>query len=81
MYFFRYTKLRDDPGVRWREELVSDIVLQVRLGFFHTLKAIYSRVGLGESDKSEQAIRIAYVIRCSLSSVSPTTITIAEKLQ
>ena len=22
----RYTRLRDDPRVRWREELVSDIV-------------------------------------------------------
>ena len=28
----RHTKLKDDPTVRWREELVSDIILrQVRL--------------------------------------------------
>ena len=28
----RHTKLKDDPTVRWREELVSDIILrQVQL--------------------------------------------------
>ena len=31
MTLIRHTKLKDDPTVRWREELVSDIILrQVR---------------------------------------------------
>ena len=25
---FSYTRLRDDPGIRWREEVVSEGVLQ-----------------------------------------------------
>ena len=25
---FSYTKLRDDPGIRWREEVVSEAVVQ-----------------------------------------------------
>ena len=33
MTLIRHTKLKDDPTVRWREELVSDIILrQVRPG-------------------------------------------------
>ena len=31
----RHTKLKDDPTVRWREELVSDIILrQVLVNYF-----------------------------------------------
>jgi hypothetical protein len=29
LVFFSYTKLPDDPGVRWREEIVSETILQV----------------------------------------------------
>ena len=28
VYFYSYTKLRDDPKVRWREEVVSEIIHQ-----------------------------------------------------
>lgn len=28
LIYFSYTRLRDDPGIRWREEVVSDGVLQ-----------------------------------------------------
>ena len=28
IFFFSYTKLRDDPSLRWRDEIVSEVVLQ-----------------------------------------------------
>ena len=31
---FSYTKLPDDPAVRWREEIVSETILQVRIFYY-----------------------------------------------
>ena len=28
-----YTRLRDDPGIRWREEVVSEVVLQTAYSY------------------------------------------------
>ena len=28
LFIFSYTKLRDDPSLRWRDEIVSEVVLQ-----------------------------------------------------
>ena len=27
LFFYSYTKLRDDPSLRWRDEIVSEVVL------------------------------------------------------
>ena len=41
----RYTRLRDDPRVRWREELVSDIVQGTHL--MELLKVQVKLIGIG----------------------------------
>ena len=48
--FFSYTKLPDDPAVRWREEIVSEAVLQV--GRLLRVLVLSRGLGMGRRTKA-----------------------------
>jgi len=61
----RHTKLKDDPTVRWREELVSDIILrQVQLIISLMGKCIES---------SGSIVNLSRLLHCPLTLASPLT--------
>ncbi len=59
----RYTRLRDDPSVRWREELVSEVVLQAVVANSVDTVVTFDRGGVS-GHKNHTSIHNALTLLC-----------------